>query len=504
MNPSPMREQLMTIFRAGLAAADPAAAVHRHLRRDGERLRAGGWEIDLAKIRRVILVGAGKASARMGAAVEEILGDRVGRGWINVKASAPPCAGPCEGSLSPSQGSSPRGKPCEGLNEPSQGFSHPAPQRVPIHEAGHPVPDEAGVAGARRIAELLQQAGPDDLVIFCISGGGSALLPLPAEGLTLADKQRVTQSLLRCGAKIQEINVVRKHLSGIKGGQAARLAAPARVLSLILSDVIGDPLDIIASGPTAPDSSTFAQALEIVSRYGIEKELPPNVLARLRDGAAGRIRETPKPGDPLFDRVENLIIANNAASVAACAECARGLGYAPRILSAATEGEARDVAREQAKLARAMLGEEKGSDTFSAAQKRSQTPFPGPALSAIRAPACLISGGETTVTLRGRGRGGRNQEFALAAAMAIEGAQGIAFLAAGTDGTDGPTDAAGAFADGETLRLAREKGRRAADCLAANDSYRFFDAVGGLVKTGPTGTNVMDLYLWLIAARPRF
>jgi len=471
----------MTIFRAGLAAADPAAAVRRHLRREGERLRAGGWDLDLSKIQRVLLVGAGKASARMGAAVQEILGERIRDGWINVKTSAP-------------------------AQITAEGGCATPPLCVTVHEAGHPVPDEAGVDGARRIAELLEGAGPDDLVIFCISGGGSALLPLPAEGLTLADKQRVTQVLLRCGAKIQEINVVRKHLSGIKGGQAARLAAPARVLSLILSDVIGDPLDIIASGPTAPDTSTFAQALKIISRYGIEKELPPNVLARLRDGAAGLISETPKPGDPLFERVQNLIVANNSASVAACAECARGLGYAPVVLSTATEGEARDVARAQAALALEILTMPIDKNGVSLVGARhalplranvAPHPLPPP-------PACLISGGETTVTLRGHGRGGRNQEFALAAAMAIDGTPGIAFLAGGTDGTDGPTDAAGAYADGDTVRLAREKGVSAADCLEANDSYRFFDAIGGLVKTGPTGTNVMDLYLWLIAAQPRF
>ena len=443
--PSPVRADVRRILQAALDAADPYAAVRRALSLKGHSLQTANCAYDLRRIRRVAVVGAGKAAIPMARAVSDVLRGRVESAFV-VTAAA--------GNVGRKSG-------------------------IEAAVAGHPIPDRRGLRAAQRILETALSLGSEDLLIVLLSGGASSLLPLPDEGLTLADKQRVTQALLRCGAKIQEINVVRKHLSGIKGGQAVRLAFPARVLSLILSDVIGDPLDIIASGPTAPDSSTFAQALEIISRYGIEKELPPNVLEHLRGGAAGRIPETPKPGDPLFDRVENLIIANNSASVEACAESARGLGYASLALSTTTEGEARDVARAQAALARQVL--ERGKP--------------------ICAPACLISGGETTVTLRGQGRGGRNQEFALAAAMAIDGAPGIAFLAAGTDGTDGPTDAAGAFADGDTVRLAREKGVSAADCLEANDSYRFFDAVGGLVKTGPTGTNVMDLYLALV--RPR-
>jgi hydroxypyruvate reductase len=274
----------------------------------------------------------------------------------------------------------------------------------------------------------------------------------------------VTQNLLACGATIREVNTVRKHLSQLKGGQLARLARPAQMAALILSDVIGDPLDVIASGPTAPDTTSFADALNVLRKYAIEQTTPANVVNHLRAGAAGKVPETPKPGDPLFDGVQNLLVANNSLSVEACAREAEESGYRPLVLSTGAAGEARDVAREHVALARKILAEGKP----------------------VRAPACVISGGETTVTLRGKGLGGRNQEFALAAA--------------GTDGTDGPTDAAGAFADATTVSRARALGLNAEDCLARNDSYHFFEPLGDLLRTGPTGTNVMDLYLMLLSA----
>jgi hydroxypyruvate reductase len=442
------RKDSLAIFKAGLAAADPVDAVRRHVVRRGRKLRLGDYSCDLTKVRNIFVVGAGKASARMAGALEEILGDRIAGGWINVKS-----AGAAEQPL----------------------------RRIHVHEAGHPVPDEAGLRGAREIVKILESAGEGDLVLLCLSGGGSALMPLPVAGVSLADKQAATQALLACGADIREINTVRKHLSQLKGGRFAQAAQPAEVVALILSDVVGDPLDAIASGPSAPDRTTFSDALAVLSKYGIESRAPRSVLEHLRAGAAGAKAETPKPGDPVFAKVRNLIIANNAASVAACARKARALGYRPLVLSSTIEGEAREVARVCTAIARESLA--------------SGRP--------IAPPACLISGGETTVTLRGNGRGGRNQEFALAAALAARGLEGVAILAGGTDGTDGPTDAAGALADGATCDRAAQLGLSAADFLARNDSYHFFQPLGDLLMTGPTGTNVMDLYLLLVGGPKR-
>lgn len=437
------REHLLDIFKAGLAAADPAAAVRRFLRREGDRLLCAGESIDLRGVDGVIVLGAGKASAVMAQAVEEVVGDRVTGGWVNVK--------------------------------PGHGVPL---RRVRVHEAGHPTPDEAGVAGAREIARLARAAGPRDLVVFCISGGGSALMPLPVEGVTLAEKQSLTRELLACGADIGEVNCVRKHVSQLKGGQLARLAHPAAVVSLILSDVIGDPLDVIASGPTAPDPGTYADALGVLRKYGLETRAPAAVLTHLQAGAAGRRPETLKEGDAIFRGVKNVIVAGNALSVDAARRRAGELGYRPVVLTTRIEGEAREVAKVLVAVTRECL--ERG------------TPAP--------APACLICGGETTVTLRGKGRGGRNQELALAAAVAGRGVAGWAALAAGTDGTDGPTDAAGAFADGETFSRARAMGLGPLAALANNDSHPFFDRLGDLLRTGPTGTNVMDLYLFTAGA----
>jgi hydroxypyruvate reductase len=450
------RRDILAIFRAGLAAADPVQAVRRHVVRRGRKLRLGDYSCDLKKVRNIFVVGAGKASARMAGALEEILGDRIVGGWINIK-SRHTHGGQAGGDTAQ--------KPL---------------RRIHIHEAGHPVPDEAGLRGAREIVRILKSAGEGDLVLLCLSGGGSALMPLPVEGVSLADKQAATQALLACGADIREVNAVRKHLSQLKGGQLARAAQPAEVVALILSDVVGDPLDAIASGPSAPDSTTFADALAVLSKYGIESRAPRSVLEHLRAGAAGTKPETPKPGDPVFAKVRNLLIANNAASIATCARKARALGYRPLVLSSTIEGEAREVARVCVAVARESLARDRP----------------------IAPPACLISGGETTVTLRGDGRGGRNQEFALAAALSARGLEEVAILAGGTDGTDGPTDAAGALADGATCDRAARLGLSAADFLARNDSYHFFQPLGDLLMTGPTGTNVMDLYL-LLLGRPK-
>ena len=430
-----LRRHALSIFRAAVAAADPRRTVR-------ETLRLAG----LSRFRRIFAVGAGKASAAMAQAAEQALGRRITGGWINTK------------------------------------DGHGAPlARITVHEASHPVPDARGVEGARRIAEIAAQAGEGDLLLCLISGGGSALLPLPMPPVTLEDKQETTRLLLACGATIHEINAVRKHLSAIKGGRLARLAWPAHVLSLLLSDVIGDPLDVIASGPTAPDTSTFASAWAVVEKYGLAGKIPAAARELLQQGLAGMVEETPKPDDPCFRRVTNRIVGSNRLAVDAAARKARELGYRPLVLSTTIEGETRDIAAMHAAIAREIVAAGRPA----------------------RPPVCVISGGETTVTLRGGGLGGRNQEFALAAAIALEGVPGVLVFSAGTDGTDGPTPAAGAMADGATVSRAAALGLDARRMLAANDSYHFFEPLGDLVVTGPTGTNVMDVRLMLVRPRRR-
>jgi hydroxypyruvate reductase len=433
-----LRRQALRIFQAALKAAAPAQAVLRHVQLDGERLVADGARYRLSAFRNISVIGAGKASAQMARAIERLLGARISGGEINVK----------DGHAA-------------------------ALRRIRINECGHPVPDQRGVAGARRIAQIASEAGPDDLILCLISGGASALLPLPAPPITLAEKQKTTRLLLHCGASIHEINCVRKHISRIKGGQLARLAHPATLLTLILSDVIGDDLDAIGSGPTVPDRSTFADARAIFERYRIWNKLPVAVRERFTSMA----EETPKAGDKIFDKTRNVIVGSNALAVDAAAIEARRLGFHTLVLSTFLEGEARQAARVYAAIAKEIRA----------------TGRP------LKAPACVISGGETTVTVRGTGLGGRNQEFALAAALDIAGLQGeVLILSGGTDGTDGPTDAAGAIADGTTITRAQAQGLNAAAFLANNDSYHFFEATGDLIKTGPTGTNVADVQLILV------
>ncbi len=425
-----LRKHALAIFRAALAAADPAAAVERHLR-----------GLDVSRFRKTYVVGAGKAAASMARAAEKALGRRIAAGYINIPDGA-------AGRL----------------------------RRIEQNPCGHPVPDARGVAGANRIAEIAQGAGEGDLLLCLISGGASALMPLPAEPVTLEEKQEVTRLLLACGADIRELNTVRKHISRIKGGQLARLAAPATVESLLVSDVIGDPLDVIGSGPTAPDVSTFSDAADILYRYGLMDQVPESVSERLARGSLGEIPDTPKSGDPLFRRVRNTIVGNNRLALEAAARAARKLGYRALILASEVEGETREIARMHAAIAKEMV--------------RDGRP--------VRPPACIITGGETTVTLRGGGLGGRNQEFALAAALDIAGLPDVLILSAGTDGADGPTDAAGAVADGETLGRKPDARRYLDD----NDSYGYFSALKDLVITGPTGANVMDVRL-ILAGLPR-
>lgn len=424
-----MRRQALRILQAALKAAAPVQAVLRHVKVVGNVLSAGGQRYRLNSFRHIYVIGAGKASAQMARAIEGLLGARISGGEINVK------------------------------------DGHTAALRhIRINECRHPVPDQRGVAGARRIAQIANAAGPDDLVICLISGGASALLPLPAPPITLAEKQKTTRLLLNCGASIHEINCVRKHISRIKGGQLARLVYPATLLTLVLSDVIGEDLDVIGSGPTVPDRSTLADAQAILDKYRIPKGLPRAA------------EETPKPGDKIFEKTRNVIVGSNALAVDAAVIEARRLGFHTLLLSTFLEGEAREVARVHSAIAKEI--------------RASGRP--------LKAPACVISGGEPTVTIRGQGLGGRNQEFALAAALDIAGLRDVAILSAGTDGTDGPTDAAGAIADGSTIARAQALGLNAAAFLANNDSYHFFEATGDLIKTGPTGTNVADIQLILV------
>lgn len=419
---------LREIFAAALRAADAEAALVPHLPAPPRG--------------RTIVLGAGKAAAAMARAVE--------RHW-------------------------PEDRPLSGLVITRYGHGVGALKRIEVVEASHPVPDAAGEAAAARILAMAQGLSEDDLVLCLISGGGSALLALPAAGLTLADKQGVNRALLKSGAAIDEMNAVRKHLSAIKGGRLAAAAAPARIVTLTISDVPGDDPSVIASGPTVPDPSTLADARSVLAHYRIT--VPPAVTARLADPAA----ETPKPGDAAFRRAETQVVAGPQAALEAAAAVARAAGITPLILGNAIEGEASEVARVMAGIARqcADYGQ----------------PVP--------APCVLLSGGETTVTVRGQGRGGRNAEFLLGLAVALGGAPGIYAIACDTDGIDGTEDNAGAIIGPDTLARTASLGIDPKDALRDNDGYSVFQALGDLVVTGPTLTNVNDFRAILITDRAR-
>jgi glycerate-2-kinase len=434
-----VRAFLGRVMRSALAAVDPAEALRRSVQRRGSRLRINGRWHDLRAYRRIVAVGAGKASAPMAAALEDILGPALSDGLVVVK------------------------------------YGHGAVTRViRVVEAGHPVPDETGEEAAGATVRLLQGLSRRDLVFILLSGGASSLWPSPAAGVTLRDKQRATQLLLRSGATIQEMNVVRKHLSAMKGGRLAA-ATSAQVISLILSDVIGDDLGSIGSGPTAPDPSTFHDAAAILRRYRLWPHLSSRVRRHVLRGTRGAEPETAKPGSALFRRVQNVIIGNNRLFLEAAAGEAKRAGFEPVVLTTSLTGEAREAAKWFGAMAREIVTHGRP----------------------VSRPACLLAGGELTVTVRGSGLGGRAQEFALAAAQQIQGFRGICIAALGSDGNDGPTDAAGAVVDGNTVARAAAHGVDAGESLQANDAYRFFKSVGGHITTGPTGTNVNDLYLLL-------
>lgn len=439
-----MREQALAFFHSAIEAVDPIGAIHRHVSMDSGSLVVSGTRLELDDFDRIWVVGAGKGTAPMAQAMEGLLGKRIFEGAIVVK----------------------------------DGHGLPL-KRVRIHEANHPIPDQRGVQGGEDILSLVKRANDRDLVITLLSGGGSALLVAPAQGVTLKDKQEVTRLLLACGATIHEINAVRKHLSRIKGGGLARSAHPARVVSLILSDVIGDDLDVIASGPVVPDPSTFHQAEEVLKKHGIWEKVSKSVRERIKRGVNGNIEETAKPGDKSFRNDITVLVGTNLQALEAARKKAEFQGYRTLILSAMVEGETREAAKMHAGIAKEIIA--------------SGHPIPPP--------ACILFGGETTVTLQGKGKGGRNMEFALASALALEGEKHVVILSGGTDGTDGPTDAAGAIVDGETVARARSQGLDPLDHLRRNDSYPLFQSLGDLLITGPTRTNVMDVCIMLVRDR---
>ncbi|MBI5408149.1 MAG: glycerate kinase [Nitrospirae bacterium] len=445
MNQSDNRKLAAEIFYSGLKAVDPYDSVKGHTDKIRSLYRSGNFS-------RFIVIAIGKAAYPMTIVLEDNLGDIIDTGIVITK----------YGHVS--------GRRCRGVLQYA-----PTKSKIKIFEAGHPVPDENGVKGANEIIKLLKNADEKTLVVCLISGGGSALLVSPYEGITLKEKQDITRLLLNAGADINDLNCVRKHISRVKGGRLAEIAYPAAVTSLILSDVIGDSLDVIASGPTSPDYTTYYDdALTVLGRYGVIDKTPRGILDVLNNGADGLIPDTPKEGNVIFRKIENIIIGSNRIALDAAKKKAEELGFHTEIISSELTGEARDVGKWLAE-------KEKGSR-----------------VQGVKGPRCLISGGETTVTVKGNGIGGRNMELALAFAMEIEGMERITLLSAGTDGTDGPTDAAGAIVNGETILKAKAAGLDPHEYLANNDSYNFFRKIAGLFITGPTGTNVMDMQLLVI------
>ena len=435
------RALALRLADAALAAVEPALAVKRNVQLSGSTLSVAGREYDLGRYDRILVIGAGKAGAPMAQAIEETLEDRITSGIVNVK----------------------------------YGYGGPS-KIIEIHEAGHPIPDEEGVAGARKMVEMLADSDDRTLVIALMSGGGSALMVAPVDGVTLTDKRQLTDSLLRSGANINEMNTVRKHLSLVKGGGLARLAMPADIISLMVSDVIGSPLDVIASGPTVADTSTFGDAWGVVEKYGLIEDLPASIRGHFESGLAGRIEDTPKPGDPIFDKAINVIVTSNEIAAGAAVQQARAEGLNTLLLSTWVEGEAREVAHVATAIAQEI--------------EYSGNPVP--------VPACIVAGGETTVNVRGEGVGGRNQEMALAAAIQMAGLQRSLIMTLATDGSDGPNDAAGGIVDGSTAEKAVRAGIDPDTYLANNDSYNFFKQIDDQFITGPTNTNVNDLIFILV------
>jgi glycerate-2-kinase len=435
-----VRDAILMALESALSSSNPYQLIIDNVSVSDSTLSIGSKQFDLNKFKKIIVIGGGKASGPMTQALENLLGDRITHGIVNI------------------------------LTETS--VKYPT-KKIFLNEAGHPIPTENGMSGAKKMLELAENTCREDLIICLISGGGSAMMALPKEGITINDKQTVTQLLLRSGATINELNAVRKHLSDFKGGWLAKKAQPATLVSLILSDVVGDPLDTISSGPTAPDQTTYQDVADIFEKYKLSEEIPESIKKILKLGLDGKIPETPKSDDPVFDNVHNIVLGNNRLACLAAKEKLRDLGFNTLLLTSYMEGEAKDIGIFLGAIAKEIFN--------------SGNPIPRP--------AAVIVGGETTVTVRGKGLGGRNQEIVLSAASKINGMEGVGIASIGTDGIDGPTDAAGSIADGKSLLRAEKLGLNSKKMLNNNDSYSFFSKIEDLIITGPTGSNVNDIAL---------
>lgn len=435
-----LRKHALEIFYTGLRAVEPDVCIKNHLHLTGNILKVGEKWYHLDAYKNIYVIGFGKASGHMAVALEDMLRERITSGVVNVR------------------------------------YGYSAPCRiVKVNQAGHPLPDNAGIQGTREILRLVNNVGENDLVFCLISGGGSALFELPCNGITLEELRETTELLLKCGARIDEINAVRKHISQVKGGRLAKLCK-GEIVSLVLSDVVNDPLDAIASGPTSPDNTVFLDCERILTKYRISHEVPLSVKKHIQSGFEGKAEETPKKTDTAFRKIHHVIIGNICTALQASSGKAKELGYHTTIHSSPVEGEAREAAKVFGIIAREI--------------RASGNP--------IKRPACIIAGGETTVTMQSYGLGGRNQEFTLSAALEIDGLENIVILSAGTDGADGNTDAAGAIADGLTITRAKDLKIDAEAYLSGHNAYVFFKGLNDLVITGPTKTNVMDIMVLLI------
>lgn len=434
------KDQLLEIFNKAVEAANPSKCVSDHVSLKGDILRVDSRTYDLGKYKSIYMVAFGKAAPSMARAVEDLIGERIKDGIVV-----------------------------------SNTFQKSKFSRSRFYLSSHPVPDERSLSGANEVLKLLRDTDRDDLVIFLISGGGSALIAMPAPGISLEDKQRATLMLLNSGVDKYGLNAVRKHISQIKGGGLLNKALPSQVITLLLSNVVGDRLDAIASGPTIPDPTTFEDACRVIEALGLEHRIPPHVMVHLEEGRRGNVPETLKEGEIDPERVQTVIVGNNYKSLLAAKRRAKQFGFNTFLLSSQLSGEAREVAKVISGIALDI--------------ERLDIP--------VKKPGCIIFGGETTVTVIGRGKGGRNTELALSFAMEIMGHE-ISGLFCGTDGVDGPTDATGAICDGHTRGVARKMDLSAREHLAQNDSYSFFDRLGSLVRIGPSGTNVMDIGIVIV------
>ncbi len=430
------RELVLKSLINALNAVDPREIMRTRVLLDGNILKVDPYVFDLKKFKHIYVIGGGKASGSMAEALEQVLDGHITNGLVNV---------------------------LHGTNNKTK--------IVRLQGASHPVPDEAGVEGTRKMLKIVEKAEKDDLIICLLSGGGSSLMPLPRGNIRLSDKKKITDALLKSGATINEINTVRKHISDFKGGWLAKKAYPATILNLILSDVMGDPLDFIASGPTVPDSTTFREAVEVLKKYGLWQRTPSTIRKVLSDGEKGLIPETPKADDEAFKKAHNVVVGNNRVASRAVCDFLKSVGLNTVLLTSTLEGEAKQVGTVLASIAREV------TDSGNPAQK----------------PSGIVAGGETTVVVTGKGKGGRNQEIVLAAALKLKGLKGALVASLTTDGVDGPTDAAGAIVDSTTLDRAKKLGMIPEKFLAENDSYHFFAKLGDLIFTGPTGTNVNDV-----------